>query len=525
VTAAAATRLGSYEIIRMLARGGMAELFLAQAVGPEGFAKLVVLKKILPKFAANKRFMELFLDEARLAATFDHPHIAHVYDMGTVGGDYFFTMEYIHGQDVRSLMRRATDRNTSMPIEHVVMIAATVAGALHYAHEQRRADGVSLGIVHRDVSPSNILISYDGVVKLVDFGVAKAANSSAKTRTGSIKGKLAYMSPEQASGFAIDRRSDIFSLGIVMWEMVTGSRLYKEENDLRTIQKVVHSPPPPPTELRPDCPPELERIIMRALAKSADDRFQTAEEVQLALEELAREHKLSRSNIALRERIHTLFDVELAAWQAAQASGTTLAQHVVKHPELTTPLGGSDVYSLDEEDDGEQETSWRPPPAVLRSDGTPLPVAEFVQQHPWPIPTPPSMEAVRPRSVWWRRRGILIGAGATIGVAALIALAVGGRGKSTPPERPAPAASEPTPSAPPPSPSPPESAPSTRTPTPAPAPTPDPPPAAEPAPIAAPPPTKQLVHKAPSRPPHRPVKPSPSKPQVFDPNDPLPPKP
>ncbi|HEY5921073.1 MAG TPA: serine/threonine-protein kinase, partial [Kofleriaceae bacterium] len=259
------TRLGSYEITRLIARGGMAEIYLAQAIGPEGFAKLVVLKKILPQFAASSRFVQLFLDEARLAAALDHPHIAHVYDMGTVGGDYFFTMEYVHGQDMRSVMRRATDQGRHIPIEHVVLVASTVAGALHYAHEQRGSDGASLAIVHRDVSPSNILISYDGTVKLVDFGVAKAATSSAKTRTGSIKGKVAYMSPEQASGFPIDRRSDIFSLGIVMWELVTGIRLFKEDNDLASIRKIVTCTPPPPTQHRADCPPELERIIMRAL--------------------------------------------------------------------------------------------------------------------------------------------------------------------------------------------------------------------------------------------------------------------
>jgi serine/threonine protein kinase len=517
MSAEAATRLGSYEILRMLARGGMAELFLAQAVGPEGFAKLVVLKKILPKFAANKRFVQLFLDEARLAAALDHPHIAHVYDMGTVSGDYFFTMEYVHGQDVRSLMRRAADRHVSLAIEHVVMVAATVAGALHYAHEQRGGDGASLGIVHRDVSPSNILISYDGVVKLLDFGIAKAATSSAKTRTGSIKGKIAYLSPEQASGFVIDRRSDIFSLGIVMWEMATGARLFKEENDLRTIQKIVNTPPSPPSQLRPDCPPELERIIMRALSKKPEDRYQTAEEMQLALEELAREHKLSQSSVGLRAQIHALFDMELTAWHSAQATGTTLAQHVVNHPELTTPLGGSDVYSVDEEADGEQETSWRnPPPAVLRPDGTPLPVMQFVQQHPWPIPTPPSMEAVRPRSLWWRRRGILIGAGATIAIAAVVVLAVNGGGKPTPPA-PLPPAEPATVAAPP---APPPPAP------PAPAPPPEPAssPPAEPAHVAPPAPPKQPVHK-PSRPPHRPNKQPPTKPPVFDPNDPLPPKP
>src|SRR5438477_12928514 len=168
--AAEATRLGSYEIVRKLARGGMAELYLARSVGPEGFEKVVVLKKILPNFAENPKFVKLFLDEAKLAAALDHPHIAQVYDMGTVEGHYFFTMEYVHGQDVRSTLKRTSRLQRKFPIDHAVQIARHVSAALHYAHERRRPDGSLLDLVHRDVSPSNILVSYDGAVKLVDFG-------------------------------------------------------------------------------------------------------------------------------------------------------------------------------------------------------------------------------------------------------------------------------------------------------------------------------------------------------------------
>jgi serine/threonine-protein kinase len=238
---AEATRLGSYEIVRKLARGGMAELFLAKTVGPEGFEKLVVLKKILPSHAENPKFVRLFLDEAKLVATLDHPHIAHVYDMGKVDGNYFFAMEYVHGQDVRSTLRRTSRLDRKFPIDHAVHIARNIAAALHYAHQRKRPDGALLDIVHRDVSPSNILISYDGAVKLVDFGVAKAATSTVKTRTGTLKGKISYMSPEQAKGSPIDRRSDIFSLGIVLWEMVTTQRLFKSDNDLATIQMIINS--------------------------------------------------------------------------------------------------------------------------------------------------------------------------------------------------------------------------------------------------------------------------------------------
>src|SRR5579883_643465 len=167
----------------------MADIYLARSVGPEGFEKLVVLKRILPSHASNPRFVKLFLDEAKLAAGLDHPHIAHTYEMGKVDGSYFFTMEYVHGQDLRATLRRSDRMNRKFPLDHAVGIGRDVAAALHYAHERRRPDGTLLDIVHRDVSPSNVLVSYDGVTKLVDFGVAKAATSSVKTRTGTLKGK------------------------------------------------------------------------------------------------------------------------------------------------------------------------------------------------------------------------------------------------------------------------------------------------------------------------------------------------
>ena len=355
------TRLGSYEIVRKLARGGMAELFLARTVGPEGFEKLVVLKKILPSHAENPKFVRLFLDEAKLAATLDHPHIAHVYDMGKVDGHYFFAMEYVHGQDVRTTMRRTARLNQDVPIDHAVQVARNVAAALHYAHTRTRADGTLLDIVHRDVSPSNILVSYDGAVKLVDFGVAKAATSTVKTRTGTLKGKISYMSPEQAKGAPIDRRSDIFSLGIVLWEMVTRQRLFKADNDLATIQMIINSKAQPPSAHRPDCPPELERITLRALAIEPAERYQTAEQLQLDLEELARGEKLKQSTVALRGFMHELFEDEIKAWSIAEAAGQTLTEHMLERAtEMTTPVSESELYSLDMDDDDFDEDDENP---------------------------------------------------------------------------------------------------------------------------------------------------------------------
>ena len=341
------TRLGSFEILRKLARGGMAEIFLARTSGPSGFEKLVVLKKILARYASRPRYVQLFLDEAKLAASLDHPNIAQVYDIGIVDGAYFFTMEYLHGQDVRSILHRSWRIGERLPIEHAMQIARHVASALHFAHEKPRSDGTLLGLVHRDVSPSNIIVTYDGATKLLDFGVAKTVASTVKTRTGTLKGKIAYMSPEQARGAPIDRRSDIFSLGIVLWEMVTTQRLYRGENDLATLQLIINQPPRPPSEIRPECPPELERIVLRALAQSPDERYATAEQLVVELDELARELKLKQSSNALAGALAHLFGPELAAWREARAAGVPLAEHLHDAGgDLTTPVSESEFIEL-----------------------------------------------------------------------------------------------------------------------------------------------------------------------------------
>ncbi|HET9624387.1 MAG TPA: protein kinase [Kofleriaceae bacterium] len=349
------TRLGSFEIVRRLTTGGMAEIFLARTRGPSGFEKLVVLKKILPKYAGRQRYVQAFLDEARLGATLDHPNIVHVYDIGMVDGSYFFTMEHLHGQDVRSILHRAWRVGEKFPIEDAVQIARHVASALHFAHDKPRDDGSLLGIVHRDVSPSNIIVTYDGATKLLDFGVAKTTASSVKTRTGTLKGKVSYMSPEQARGAPIDRRSDIFSLGIVLWEMVTTQRLYRADNDLATLQMIIHQPAPPPRTFRPECPPELERIVLRALADDPDKRYQTADQLVTDLDELAREQKLKQSPSALAQTMNQLFAAELGAWREARARGVPLADHLHDVNELTTPVSESDFVGVEPAPDDDDD--------------------------------------------------------------------------------------------------------------------------------------------------------------------------
>ncbi|MBA3394519.1 MAG: serine/threonine protein kinase, partial [Deltaproteobacteria bacterium] len=335
-------RLGAYEIIRKLARGGMAELFVARSVGPQSFEKVVALKKILPRYAKSPRFVQLFCDEARLAASLNHMNIVQVYDLGIDDGNYFFAMEYLHGQDLRTILHRSHRNRDKMPIRFAVQIALQIASALHYAHEMRRPDGSLVEIVHRDVSPSNIVVTYDGAVKLLDFGVAKASTRTVKTRTGTLKGKISYMSPEQAKGAIVDRRSDIFALGIVLWEMVTTSRLFRADNDLATLQLIINTPPRLPTQVRPDCPPELERIILKALAQDIQQRYQTADELLRDLEAFANAESIALSSNALSIYVSELFGPEIDSWNVARAAGVPLAEHLTHVGDMTEPISESE---------------------------------------------------------------------------------------------------------------------------------------------------------------------------------------
>jgi serine/threonine protein kinase len=293
-------RLGKYELVSSLAAGGMAELFVARQAGIEGFEKLVVLKRILPQLADRQDFVRMFLDEARLAATLHHPNIAQVYDIGFEPADrsYFFTMEYVQGRDARDVLRAARDTG-GLPLEHALAIVCGVAAGLHYAHER--------DVVHRDISPSNVLVSFDGGVKLVDFGIAKVRSRHSETQAGSLKGKIAYMSPEQCRGEDVDRRSDVFALGVLLYELTTATRLFRGTNEFALIQDITGKDAPPPSSRRADYPPALEAIVMRALARDREARYATAEDLQLALERFAHDARLAVSELALRRYMHVLF--------------------------------------------------------------------------------------------------------------------------------------------------------------------------------------------------------------------------
>jgi serine/threonine protein kinase len=295
------THLGKYTIIKRLATGGMAEIFLARVSGLPGFQKMVVIKRILPQLASNNDFVEMFLDEARIAATLQHPNVVQMYDVGVVDGNYFIAMEYLHGEDVRAIMKTVHRAEKKLPLEHALNIVIGVASGLHYAHEKVGFDGNKLDIVHRDVTPQNIIVTYDGAVKLLDFGIAKASNRFGETRFGTLKGKVPYMSPEQCRGEPLDRRSDIFSLGIMLYELTLGKRLFRGKSDFDLLKQIVEGVVPPPRELDPGYAPDLEAIVMRALEKEKDRRYATARELQAELEALVRADRLHVSPIAMTQ--------------------------------------------------------------------------------------------------------------------------------------------------------------------------------------------------------------------------------
>ncbi|MGE0547990.1 MAG: protein kinase [Kofleriaceae bacterium] len=277
-------QFGPYRLVRQIAVGGMAEIHLAKTKGIAGFEKFVALKMIHPNFAEDEQFIQMLVDEAKIAVQLSHGNIAQTFDLGRVGDTYYITMEYVDGADLYKILRRASERDIEMPLDVCAFVAKEIASALDHAHRKRDHTGKMLGIVHRDVSPQNVLVSYAGEVKLVDFGIAKAAMKVRQTAVGVIKGKYYYMSPEQAWGDPTDSRSDIFSAGIVLYEMLTGQMLYLEEDLQKLLDMARKANIASPTTLRRLIPPQLERIVMHALAKSPDDRYQTAGDLASDLE-------------------------------------------------------------------------------------------------------------------------------------------------------------------------------------------------------------------------------------------------
>ncbi|MFO0596756.1 MAG: serine/threonine-protein kinase [Myxococcaceae bacterium] len=271
---------GKYLLLERLNVGGMAEVFVAKAFGVEGFERILAIKKILPTMAEDEEFITMFIDEARISVQLNHANVVHIHELGKHDDAYYIAMEYVSGKDLRALLERFRRRKEIMPTAMAVFCATKICEGLDYAHRKKDARGQELHIIHRDVSPQNILISYEGEVKIIDFGIAKAANRSQKTQAGILKGKFGYMSPEQVRGLPIDRRSDIFAVGVILYEMLTGEKLFVGESDFSTLEKVRNAEVPAPRQFNPNIPAGLEKVVLKALAREQEDRYQWSSDLQ-----------------------------------------------------------------------------------------------------------------------------------------------------------------------------------------------------------------------------------------------------
>lgn len=299
--------MGQYYLLDKLAQGGMAEIYKGLAYDLHGIRRTVVIKKILPHVAAHREFIDMLVTEAKLAVQLTHGNIAQIYDLGKVGSDYFMVMEYVDGKSVGQIMRKAAQSGETVPIPIAAHIAAEAASGLHYMHSRADAAGKPLNIIHRDISPQNLMLTTGGTVKIIDFGIAKAATTIEVTDAGVVKGKFAYMSPEQASGDPLNWLTDVFSLGVVLFEMLTGRRLFKGKDNQETLRNVRRASVPRPSLYRPDIPPELDEIVLKALAKTRTDRYGSAGDLRDDLFKFIHHHAPSFQNADIESYLHHLF--------------------------------------------------------------------------------------------------------------------------------------------------------------------------------------------------------------------------
>ena len=306
------TRFGKYQTFDILAQGGMATLYRGKNTGEKGFEKLVAIKKIHPHLASEEDLITSFIDEAKLAALLQHENIVTIYDFGNMDGSYCIVMEYLFGKDLSRISEKIRKKDLPLSLEHALYITSRVCAGLDYAHKLKDLNGNPLNIIHRDISPHNILITYDGNVKIVDFGIAKAAGTCTMTQTGIIKGKIAYMSPEQAQGKHIDLRSDIFATGILLYEMVTGQRMFDGTDTLAVLHKVSVADFEPIENIVNNLPPEVYKILGKALARDPDQRYQTDDEMLTAIEYCMHKNSLRPNARGLKQYMKMLFEDVIA---------------------------------------------------------------------------------------------------------------------------------------------------------------------------------------------------------------------
>jgi eukaryotic-like serine/threonine-protein kinase len=337
-------RFGKYLLVGELAVGGMAEIFLGVHRGLEGFQKVVVIKRVLPMHSSNPSFVQMFVDEARLAARLEHPNIIRTYEFGEVGGQYFTVMEYLPGEDLAKTLDRLAFAQQQMPFHVAAGIVANVCAGLHFAHQLTDISGHPLGLVHRDINPANIIVTYTGEVKLIDFGVAKTTSS--ETQAGTMKGKVAYMSPEQLLARGVDQRSDVWASGVVLWELLTGRPLFLRDNEGATLYAIMNEPIHPPSRFRARIPGDLEDIVMRALSRTPADRYDNAEEMGMALERCLASLDKYDARVAAR-MLEALFGADRAEAKRAIAQTRSLGRNVSRVMKLRTDVRSDLAEHLD----------------------------------------------------------------------------------------------------------------------------------------------------------------------------------
>jgi serine/threonine-protein kinase len=390
--------------IAELGKGGMGDVFLTVAPGPVGFNKLLVHKRLRPTLACDPEFLRIFLNEARLSARLNHANIVQTYEVGFDGSNHYIAMEYLDGQPLHRILRRARS-GTTFTLEMQLRVLADMLAGLHYAHELCDYDGEPLAIIHRDISPANIFVCYDGQVKLVDFGIAKSTKSG-ETQIGVFKGKIQYVSPEQYRGDPLDRRADIYSTGVVLWEAATGRRMWKDAGDVTVIHRVATGDVPPPSSVNPGVPPRLEAICMKALALRPEDRYPTAAALQADIEAFLQERgaRLTARDVGAaispwfaEERAHlkVLIDDQMRA--ATDPDSVSLSPTVVLPSDTLTPVRSARAAFLST---FAQSRPSRRPVVALATGGVIALMAAFFALSPSPAPAPSTpSKAVAARSV------------------------------------------------------------------------------------------------------------------------------
>ena len=331
------TRFGKYLLLEKVATGGMAQLYRAKIIGVEGFEKFIAIKQILPHLANEEELITSFIDEAKLAALLNHQNVVQIYDFGSMENSYFITMEYLFGRDLRAVNAKAREKGTPVSLENALYLISKVCAGLDYAHKLKDFQGKSLNIIHRDISPQNVFLTYEGDVKIVDFGIAKAASQSTITQVGMIKGKVAYMSPEQAAGKVIDHRSDIFATGILLYELVAGGRMFKGDDTLQILSKVREAEFTPLGTLKGGLPEKLYDIVAKALAKDPEDRYQSLADMQADIEECIFRLNLRPSGRSMAEYLKLLFaeEIEAEGKRMADAAGAGAASDRAQEAEAS----------------------------------------------------------------------------------------------------------------------------------------------------------------------------------------------